>query len=495
MRGKEFRCHPSIIVANSLRVIIVAAVAMLSSLPEDILAEDGSLDIGAASLTALITFGVILAALIIYLVTRFFAWKRTYISVTNENFIYDKRTVFFQKKVNVKLLQISTVNFQKGIVDRIFGTYTVKLDIDSSATAEKTDFHLVFKEDLAKAFEAEILSAKGEHATSANDNSCTASPIQELAPIISFDTGRILLHSLFMTPIWGAIAFGAALAGVSVPFMELSPIFYPIVFLLGLPVALILSFLSSLLRNVFLYHNFTLSKNQNELVISFGLITKRTFRLPLSKTNAVIVKQSFFGRIFGMYYAEIINVGMGNEQERLSPVFCLMLKKQALERVLEEAVPEFAGEIKFLASPARAFLPTFLKGALPMLALIAVTVVFGIAIEKPVVMGIAVMVLILLWIAIAFFSYRAKGLMVDKEKLIIATGVLARRIIIVPFAKVQMLTVKRGPVCAPLGLRCGSVSVLSAMANQNNYIGYFEPHMFNSISKKIEQNESVDWRI
>lgn len=495
MLGKEFRCHPSIIVANSLRVTIVLAFAMLSSLPEDIFTEDGSIDLAGASFTALITFGAILIALLIYLGARFFAWKRTYISITNENLVYDKRTVFFQKKIKVKLSQISTVNFQKGIVDRFFGTYTVKLDIDSSATAEKTDFHLVFKEDLAKAFEAEILSAKDKCVEGNNSDVSYNKALDEPNHIIRFDIGGILLHSLFITPIWGAIAFGAALAGVSVPFMELSPIVYPIVFLLGLPVALILSFLSSLIRNVFLYHNFTLSKTENELIITFGLITKRSFRLPLSKTNAVIVRQSFFGRIFGMYYAEIINVGMGNEQEKLSPIFCLMLKKQAMEEVLYKAVPQFAGDIKVPTSPARAFLPTFLKGALPSLALIALTVGFGVAAKKPVVMLGIIVALILIWVGIAFFSYKAKGLRVDEDKLTIATGILSRRIITVPFAKVQQLTVKQGPICAQLGLRCGKISVLSAMANKNNTIGYFPPNTFKAIAEKIEQNESLDWRI
>lgn len=495
MQGKEFRCHPSIIVANSLRVIIVLAFAMLSSLPDDIFSEDGSINLAGASFTALITFCAIFVALLIYLGTRFFVWKRTYISITNENLVYDKRTIFFQKKIKVKLSQISTVNFQKGIVDRIFGTYTVKLDIDSSATAEKTDFHLVFKEDLAKSFEAEILSAKDKCVNGNNSDVFDNKALDEPNHIISFDTGGILLHSLFMTPIWGTMAFGAALAGVSAPFMELSPIFYPIVFLLGLPVALILSFFSSLLRNLFLYHNFTLSKNENELIITFGLITKRSFRLPLSKTNAIIVKQSFFGRIFGMYYAEIINVGMGNEQEKLSPIFCLMLKKQAMEQVLFKAVPQLAGDIKVSTSPARAFLPTFLKGSLPNLVLIALTVGFCIAAKKPLVIPVGIVALILIWVCIAFFSYKAKGLRVDEDKLTIATGILSRRIITVPFAKVQQLSVKKGPVCAPLGLRCGSISVLSAMANKNNTIGYFPPNMFEAIAEKIEQNESLDWRI
>ena len=494
MQGKEFRCHPSIIVANSFKVIIISFIAMFSSISEESFAEGEALDINSAAFSALITAGIVFLIMIIYLTTRFFAWRRTYISITDENFVYDKRTVFFQKKVNVRLAQISTVNLQKGIIDRIFGTYTVKLDINSSATAEKNDFHLVFKEEFAKEFEATILSIK-ENENTKSENAEAKKTFDNLKTIIKFDTGRIILHSLFMTPVWSTIVFGAALAGVSVPFMELSPVFYPVAFLLGLPVALIASFVASLIRNVFLYHDFTLSKSHNELVVSFGLITKRIYKLPLSKTNAVVVRQSFFGRIFGMYYAEIINVGMGNEEDKLSPVFCLMLKKDALEQILNSSVPAFSGEIKVEASPNKAFLPTFLKGIVPMVVLFCSAVIFGLIFESTDFVLLMSALLLLVWVILAVFSYKAKGINIREDRLTVATGILSRRFIIVPFSKVQMLTVKSGPVCKPLGLRSGVVSVLSSQINQNNKIGYFAPEQFKKIEEKIQQYESIDWSI
>lgn len=492
MQNKEFRCHPSIIIANSLKIMVVVFFAVFSALVELPDSETIYSEAESTQLGAMVTLGIVFAVMLIYFIVRFFAWRKTYISLTDENFVYDKRTVFFQKKINVKLSQISTVNLQKGILDRFFSTYTVKLDINSSATAEKNDFHLVFKEDFAKEFEQMILSFK-EKTDTTEQNAKSDLYKENEQEIIRFDTGRILLHSLFMTPIWSTLVFGASLAGVTVPFMELSPVFYPVLFLLGLPVALIASFLAMLVRNVFLYHDFTLIKKDNELIISFGLITKRIYKLPLSKTNAVLVRQSFFGRIFGMYYAEIINVGMGNEEDKLSPVLCLMLKKENLEQVLSQAIPDFYCKIEADKSPNKAFVPTFLKGVIPMSVLISAVIILGTILCDIKFTFVSCIILSLFWVIIAFCSYKAKGLATHSDKLLVATGVLSRRILIVPYSKIQILELKKGPVSSPLGLRNGSVSILSSLINRDNKIGYFAPEYFDIISQKIEQYESVDW--
>lgn len=495
MNGQEFRCHPSIIIAKSWHVLVVTVLVLLGELPEVLLDGDGSLETDLP-IAAMLIVAAVLAVLAIYIITRFFAWRRTYVSIVDGNLIYDKRTLIFQRKVNVRLSRISAVNLQKGIADRIFGTFTLKLDIDSSVTAEKTDFHLVFKEDFARTFAAQIMDAKQAAITGESPSGPPAVfPAESAAtPILRFKLSNILLHSLLMTSVWGIIVFGALLSGAAIPFIEISPLLYPVVLLAGLPVAFLISLISSVIKNILLYYNFTVAKTDRELVVTFGLITRRSFRLPLSKTNAVVVRQSFFGRLFGMYYAEILNVGMGDRENKIAPVFCLMLNKEQMEWVLNATVPEFAGALSVERSPKAAFLPVLIKGLFwvlfPGCGLIAAGIASGVwnlaAVSLAVLTGV--------WLLLSFAAYQAKGLRLGEDKLTVADGVLNRRIIIVPYSKVQSIQLKRGPVSSALGLRHGAVQILSAAQNQHNPIGYFPTDRFRLLNEKTEAFASTDWR-
>ena len=94
----------------------------------------------------LIGLGALLIAGLIMLI-NFLRWRKTKIIIDEDELIVDRDFKINKKVTTIRLSSIATVNLQQGIPEHIFNTYRVQLDINSSVTAEDTDFNLVFDKE------------------------------------------------------------------------------------------------------------------------------------------------------------------------------------------------------------------------------------------------------------------------------------------------------------------------------------------------------------
>ncbi len=473
----KVRCHASIIVANLLKVVFPLVVGLGYVLTDTTKLKAFFNIKNTVDITA---FAVLVTVFMFafYILLRFFAWRRTYVSLNKERLIYDKRTLFFQKKVEVRLSEVATVHLQKSIIDRLFDTQTVKLCFDMRAPTPKNNFRFVFRSHIAKDFIVGILGSNNSA-----DALHVVATFENQSPVVTFASFKILQHALLITPIWGVVALGAAFAGVTLPFAKLSPIWYPVIFLAGLPVAFFVAFIASVIRTFIRYYGFKLYKLKGELVITFGLITQHTFRLPIQKTNAVLVRQSIFGRIFGRYYAEVLQVGMGDKDKRIAPVLCLMMEKKQIERLIHVCFADIVDPLSVSNPPKTAYLPYFLRGAvfvIPILCgMLAVGTVYPI-------LYFVVFITVIIWGLLSFAEYRAQGISVTKRYLVVARGILDRIFLLVPYQKIRKISTQSGPISRLLGLQIGKIFILSAIAHRKKAIGYFKNETFRQIIQTIE---------
>ncbi len=511
MRNKEFRCHASMIFADSIKGFIYLLVALIGGFFEEITTEFGiMLDEGEIPSEALeqptaefnisiwfIALGVAIL-LGVFLLWRYFVWRRTYITLTDDTLIYDKRTYFFKKKINVDLKKIGTVNLKIGVFDWIFNTCTVKLDMSSGATANETDFRLVFKRDFAKAFEREIIAIKNGEIIEAEQSNGLADVVHQSAqnekPIFFFKFIYVLRHAVLSANIIWILFLGIAFSCFAVPWESIPVFLYPLVLFLGVPVAFAFVIISSAVKTVFRYGDFLVSRTNKEIVISSGLVTKHSYRLPVSATNAVIIRQTLLGRIFRMYYADILNVGMDDENDKNSQPLCLMVNRRDMEKFLSMALPEFATEFQTTPSPKKAFFPTFIKAAI----VAAILSVINVIITVEATFFEEVLTYLFIWggaTLVSVLAFKTKGIFIGERLLTVSNGILSKRIVLVPYSKIQMLKTEFGPVSGPLKLKHGTVHILAGALNQSNSVGYFSAETFEAVINKIEQYQTVDWRL
>ncbi len=492
MNEQGIRNHFSSVIIDSIKSLAGVLIIGIFSVAEGFETEDFS-DTGLlgsmGAFEAFIAVAVVLALLLLVVVFNFLRWRKTYIIIDDENLVVNKNFLINRKSTTVRLSSIATVNFQQGIPERIFGTYRLQVDINSSVTADTTDFNLVFKKEVAEEIKARLtkhLDEDGDGIIGAvsqtiDENGEIVTTTAGAKLIYKFSLVEVLRHcalstSMLLVLFVVAVVVGTILLGVLVGGEDSDPIGTLISMLV-----IVVPLVWSMLLPVFKYQNFKIEKVGNRAVISYGLFTHRQYNVPLDKTNAIVMHQPLFARIFGFAYGEILTVGMGEQEEEGTPVFCLMLKPEELRKIIAELRPDLLVNGIGEGSPMKAYVSTCIPYLLFSIGVTAVLAYIGIWW-----LGIPVIVFMLFS---AWLSVKTKALAVLSDKAVITSGVFHKRTLIVPNKKIQNISVKTGPISRRLGLAQGTVNVLASTLYSVHEIGYFTMDRFDTLFEKITYTE------
>ncbi|MBN7774184.1 PH domain-containing protein [Clostridium aminobutyricum] len=480
----EVRCHFFSVIMKTFKSIWYIIAAFFFSALNMI--KDLKLQ-NLPSASALIGLGIFFAVILIFFIFHLLRWWRTKIYIEEDTLVI-ARNQLSQSKTTVKLSSISTVNLQQNLFERIFDVYSLQLDINSSVTADKTDFNLIFDDQLAFAFKDYILAYINEPSQERTASLEHKSEVIKSDPaaeedIISFRFKDVILHCILSFSIAGFISTIALICAVIWSFNndnpEISRMIIPT--LLSIGVATIPLIYKSITA-FFLYYDFTLKKSGDKVLVSYGLFTRRQFTLPLDKTNALVIKQPLQARFFNLAYGEIINIGLGDAANHQAPLFCLLVKPEVLQHVIHQIAPEFVLDKIPEHSPKTALIPTFIPWAFfGILAVIGFTVFFK---------GWIGWLILVFFSLCAYFSSITKALTLYEDKISITTGIFQKRTITVFYGKIQNMSVRYGPISHKLGLYKGNVSILSSVANKINAIGYFPKERFQAIETQIISHDS-----
>jgi len=133
MSKEKFRCHPSIILEKTCGVIIALFFIFFRNLDDlQEIVKDGF------SGENLLILGIIMGLLILILIYNIMVWAKTFIAI-EENTIVIQRNTINSKENTFGIRNISNVNLEQNIFERIIGTYKIKIDTDSLSTANSTD--------------------------------------------------------------------------------------------------------------------------------------------------------------------------------------------------------------------------------------------------------------------------------------------------------------------------------------------------------------------
>lgn len=475
-----------------------------------------------AVILGLLAFFAVIFLVFLYNTLR---WWKTHIYIEDDTLAVSRRQIS-QSKITVKLSEISTVNLQQNLLERLFNVYTLQLDINSSVTANKTDFNLVFDHDTAFAFRDYILKySEGQAAADASDSDphvsssdstplgCSnisgsavsdlnasgsavsgsavsgCSDISDSTVIIEFSFKETLRHCVLTFSFLGFL-YTVTLLSILIFAIISDKSFGGSLVNLFFPMLLaIIPFIYKSLTAFLVYHNFVLKKSGNRLIVSYGLFTRKQFTLPLDKTNALVIKQPFQARFFNLCYGEIINVGMGDVTAGQSPIFCLLVKPETLQNIIRQIAPEFAAELVPEKSPKNALLLIMLKWEL-WAAVFSLSIYLSFRYLADISLWFVFPAMLLIFALCGFLSFTTKGLALYEDKISVTSGVLDKRTVTTAYGKLQKLSFNYGPLSSRFGIAKGSISILSSAINQNNAIGYFPKERFETIGIQMTAHHS-----
>ncbi|MGM8215375.1 PH domain-containing protein [Bacillaceae bacterium W0354] len=361
------RLHPTAIIFRVIEVIKGMVVGLLPLVV--LILKDGFLNyvlLGLAALSVLI------------IISSIIHWLRfTYAIVGDE--IRIEQGLFIRKKRYIQKNRIQSIDLTQGVIHRLFGLTKVQIETAGS----DRDVDAALSSVLLQEGQAIRDYLKANTATEVEESNPTEYPKEEVS------TKQLIIAGSTS----GSLGVILGLFGFLFSQMEsiIPEDFYnqTVAFLVSLAIELIvvlalivviLLWALGILGTVIKYGKFTITRYENELFITRGLLEKKQMTIPLKRIQAVGVKESLIRQPFGLatIYVEIAG-GETKEGSDSRTLLLPIIKKSDVNSFLEKILPEYQDvPTDFIHLPKRS-LPYYLVRslAIPIIALIVVAIFFS----------------------------------------------------------------------------------------------------------------------
>ncbi len=444
----------------------------------------------------LLAMGGILLVLLLVLFWQINRWYRTTITIQDGTVTSRKATL--NRRINtMSVANISNINLEQNLFEMLVGTYKVKMDTNSLSTADTTDLAVVLKKKEALKVKELLLSMlreiEGETEAVGQEEKGEGDTIHYTNQEI-FRNGLICL-SISEVLLSFVLVLSTIVTGISI-FQEekdimviLPAIFFQLIAACSVIYDIVKKWLKSF--------RFKAKRDGNKIYISYGLLKKQSYVVPVDKINAVILHYSFIGRVCKMATVKVIHIG-GEGEDANGRILLLADSYQELERKLKVLLPEFElPDIHAFTRPPRIVMKFAIFYAFVTAVIVLVLALFAInAIEELAGLGFGVQIAISIATAIMVFafvwyfrylSYRAAGILYKKENFVVSKGLFSRTIQTIPYRRIQYIHQKQGVLQRLFGLKSTQVSILANSISRIQPIGTFAQENFRELEVKLKE--------
>ena len=419
---------------------------------------------------------LLIVAFVLFISFRY--WLKTVFFIEGQNFIFERATLF-KKHSKLPIANIATVNLEQNIFERLMGTSKVKLDLNSSHTANRTDFAFVLKTPLAEKLRDTLASLKtAENAGLQQTGGIQAAPAPR-ETVISFSAREVIRHKILSIPLFQG--FLAMFFIFGTPYFDPTST-WDIKSAVSLALLTIAGGIAVTVWGMFDLAGYTVEMDDKNFYIRCGIIRKTSYIFEHQKVNAVFLKQPILARLFNLYSIEVAVVGLGNEKKE-TPQLCLLVNKVQADRVLALCAADFACESKAIPSHKAALIPAAVRTVfLSLLPLFLLFAYYSYSYH----LCIIVFVLSALggWLA-----YKTKTIAYDSNVFHYSRGIFTKKKVMFKYGDVQDTRIKTNFLMRGLNVGKMSLNILSGAKMKAHRTGYFKLPDFETISSKMVEHE------
>jgi len=470
---KRIRCHPGIIIERTLPYALILFI--------------GVTQLGRPVVAASLAVIFIAAILINYRI-----WIRTTIKFDDTGVVVERDTVFKRKKT-IPYSKIASVNVNRGITNRLLGTSSLLININSGSGATVPEAVLTFEQGLAERIRSGILHRLHDRSDLQDDED---EPVETPALFTPLD---VILHGLFNVSTYQTVS------GLFFLFYSIFQFYVSARTDVGSAGALIsLLIFAALLvgpftSQIFYYYNYRVYRRGNTIYLQHGLIRSYRTSFDVSRINAVRIKSTLAARLMhrSCIEAEVVGLASGSGQS-LRPVLCLLKDDATQQALLRELLPEFVYDRKPEKQPEGAKRVLLIRAGAASLVLALVMIYPSIylyreAMAMPGVAGhvlpyilplIAVSAILAIFYAV-YVSYRITEFDLGDELFSFVNGAVDRETVTMNYDRVQMVVTVKGPIARLFDVARGKIYLLSSTGGSSITSGYFPERDLNAVGEIV----------
>ncbi|KNF08584.1 hypothetical protein CLPU_6c00700 [Gottschalkia purinilytica] len=416
----------------------------------------------------IISFYFILGTFLITLTYSILQWHRNIYAIS-DNYIYTKSGILNINERRIPFAKIQTIDISSSYFQRLYNICSIQ--IETPGSSDECEVQMILDYNTANNIREIILKNNDNKITSTKnittkDNKDIDSDMnvvesesicdKNIKSIYTFKPSYMIIKSLTSFKWLVVLPFGLTFYSFFDDYMPKKSI-SKLISDTGLVlnkifnrnnlddmrdlflIFFIMSVIFSIINTIVKYHNFSLSRKNNNIKISYGLSNKKEISIPVNRISSIKITESIFKKLFGFAEISIESIGYGNEDGEES-ILCPFIKANEINSLISDLLPEVSLNYNFKKVSNRSLYYYVLESiTLPTFFFIAMFFY-----KKY--YGYIFMILPIFMLILGFYRYKNAGISYYDNILIISLRKFSLCTIIIPKSKIQSIESRQNPI-------------------------------------------------
>lgn len=362
MSKEKYTLHPISAVINFVKVLKEMILPLIVVIAVN--GFGGGSNEGWTSYIIYIIYAVLLIAMLISGIIR---WKR-FRYWFEEDELRIEYGLFVKKKRYIPFERIQSLNYTEGLLHRPFGLVKVKVETAGGGATKEADAELTaISKEAAEQIKKEMNLAKNRASVLEDmDMDVLLQPeeqaVEQRKPLFRMTQKDLIILA---STSGGVGVFFSGLAVFVSQFSELIPYetiyneiimfirFGALLIALAVFFVLLIAWIVSVAITYINFYEFTIRVEDEEIIITRGLLEKKKITIPLSRIQGVRIMENPLRQLTG-YATVIVDSAGGSLAEKDEKIRLLpLIKKDQITPILVQIFPDYEFEASFTRVPKR----------------------------------------------------------------------------------------------------------------------------------------------
>ena len=404
---------------------------------------------------------IVIVGIFIYTIIRGISKWLTFTYWIEDQELKTEYGFLFKKKRFVPIERIQNLNYNEGIIHRLFNVVQISIETAGGATAA-ADVEL---SAITKKAANEIEQLINQNRKKELHEEQTG---QDNNIIYKIENKKLLLLATTSNSVGVVLAGIAALFSQIVEFIPFEKISSQFSFLLQygfilvtiiVVIAIFTAWLISVAMTYLSYYDFTLTHVDDQLEITRGLLEKKKITIPVQKIQAIKIAENPLRQMFGYATVTIENAGSSMTSSKEKKVVLLpFIKKNQIQSILQNIMPDININVEdgnFSPSKAR---PLFYR---KYVWILVIGIIIGAAYISKYILFLLLLIPLLIYLGV--IQHRTAWFKIDGDQVAVQYRVISKVLYIAKQNKIQALEITQTIFQKRLQIYSGKVFVMGNM--------------------------------